>query len=1376
MSSRTERRGAGITRLFRVRDDELPRETPTDENGFVLPFPGVLGVENLLCRKAVLVLAPPWTGKTHVAKAIDRQMRFGGAVGQPPGNWSPFCEVTLLEDQIAGRAILPDWWPKWQESHARAWWVIDALDEGERRTPGLCAEFLGAVKGLPSQARDRLTLIMFSRESSAELPPKVLPLLREIYADELLRVDLLGLDERNARAIAGERGFERAVAIVHRCDLKHIVAFPAVLDWLKSKPEDESLSDTEVWRGVLYELLREKNPERRQRRRTKAEIEDQFRAASRLAVAMTLGGLDELGGEGDAAGPIWTDVIPPDPKPYWPARDATREALLSAVFRRTAKGHRFAHRNLQEWMCAFGLSGLSLRRLKPLVTQEEGGLWPELLCMLWLLSKTTEDPEVKRRLTQEFGGVPPPADLGPLSLAQAAAVLDRLEQLAGSAQSSMGLWGERGLEWLATPGLGGVLAGRLGDLSRSSHARIVVCQVALAVDTADAVPPAVEVLLDRRADDELRRAAALLVARLGTDEELLALSAFVESATPTTRLLRCAVASVLLSLLRRGLWTVARSAPFAPEASVDVVDSTSLLARELEEGMSLEDARPILQQSAMLGARSSPAQTDADSPRGRGVSTVRERVYLKALKLILAQDPPVDDDLFELIPLALRLQELRFGQVLWSDFMRAFERSVGARRALYVRSFERQRSAKATGPERMWARVLLAEDLDWLFEQAPRLAQMDESVWQEVLWLAHWRATPLRRKRAIRAFFRANLPGTLTRFDRERRRRKRKTQRLEKKLEEQEEEGRKRLLPIELVARQILASDYLSDTQRMRELSWVCFVGEMFRPRNVNGAWSDLRQSVQEAVLDVCQRALEQAEPTPVPESASLPGAVMCEAECFRAVLKSRPERFVLTPHRIKRWLPSVLTLGSQDYPGVLATCQSVAPAATEHALLQEIRRVARIGAQSPVLAWNLPSEHWSEKFSHSIAGLVTDSTLQEDSRASLLRLLALRAPRYVLPLVSDLGSAQGVSVDAKPALAQAALDSLLVTHPDRAWPMVRREFQERGERCLVELTCLTSATSLEFQCNPLDWPAERLASLGRMLLTAFPPERDPHYGGAHWSGPEDHLRILRDQIPDRLFARCEPGDAEALEDFASEYPRLRRRLAAVRARVDAQGLLAGAPRADHARGPLSLHPSKIARFLDDDSYRLVRNNQDLLDVLQDELAAIGEGAQEHLPMLYRPEEIHGRTRRRHEDALQAYIQCRLTDRLPGKVLDRETKVKLRRRTDIKVIAPTVGGALATVVIEVKWSDNRDVAVSLERQLGEKYLVGQDESHGVYVVGWIGRYYWRREAGPRPGRDHLREPFLHALQEQANRFHRLHPGFVIVPVVLDVAWCEEGVA
>lgn len=192
---------------------------------------------------------------------------------------------------------------------------------------------------------------------------------------------------------------------------------------------------------------------------------------------------------------------------------------------------------------------------------------------------------------------------------------------------------------------------------------------------------------------------------------------------------------------------------------------------------------------------------------------------------------------------------------------------------------------------------------------------------------------------------------------------------------------------------------------------------------------------------------------------------------------------------------------------------------------------------------------------------------------------------------------------------------------------------------------------------------------------------------------------------------------------------------------------------------------------------------EDVLDVVEEELRRIGSEAGRHIEMLYLPNETTKDNRRRHESALQSYIECRLTDRLPGRILDaateisvhRERQISFRERTDIEVNAPLLHSGLGRVVIEVKWSDNsdrdRNTSIALMKQLGDRYLLADGKTHGIYLVGWNGRLgTWRTEAGNRPEKPLTPQTLEMAFQRQSQEYTDDHDGVRIRPVVIDLAW------
>src|SRR5262249_52488707 len=160
--------------------------------------------------------------------------------------------------------------------------------------------------------------------------------------------------------------------------------------------------------------------------------------------------------------------------------------------------------------------------------------------------------------------------------------------------------------------------------------------------------------------------------------------------------------------------------------------------------------------------------------------------------------------------------------------------------------------------------------------------------------------------------------------------------------------------------------------------------------------------------------------------------------------------------------------------------------------------------------------------------------------------------------------------------------------------------------------------------------------------------------------------------------------------------PGLRERTQWFAARQAGEGVLAHLPPSPPDGSSISL--TEAVTLLDQADYRLIRSNNDLLEAVCEALALVEQDVAADLPMRSGRPSGKGEPRRRlNEDALQAYVRRRLLDLLPGRVFDprvraaqvvREDQVRYRR-LDLRVTAPCRPPQdLATVVIEVKWSDN----------------------------------------------------------------------------------------
>lgn len=456
-----------------------------------------------------------------------------------------------------------------------------------------------------------------------------------------------------------------------------------------------------------------------------------------------------------------------------------------------------------------------------------------------------------------------------------------------------------------------------------------------------------------------------------------------------------------------------------------------------------------------------------------------------------------------------------------------------------------------------------------------------------------------------------------------------------------------------------------------------------------------------------------------------------------------------------------------------LAACYHNNRRATESVLISVIEREVRSGSEHMIQTYGIGEEYWSDNIVDAVVDQINVSSASEVSRAALLEILVANSPKSGLRVAMDITRSA-----AHNQLWYTAFDVLVRQDVDSAWPLLQAAYGEIGKDALVRARSL---------CNPgvrramksTMWSSERLLALGRMLNQSF-PHADAPEERCKWVTPESELRELRASIPQILFERGPGDDRAALERLVAEFDYLQGWFAHAKADEAAHGEIARisppVPGTNATAGGLPIQ--EVLRLLDNADYRVIRNDNDLMEVIEDLLGKISQGVGEHVELLYYTDEKNGR-HPQHESAIQSYVHCRLRDLIPGRVLDDGTKVsihrepqgRLRQRTDIEIVAPLVRGGLGTLIIEAKWSHNDDISVSQTGQLGTEYLLKSCKTHGIYLVGWSGKLgRWRRTSGPRPTNPITATSLEKTLSTQAADFCREHPEIVIRPIVFDLEW------
>ena len=1356
------------------------REDFLDEHGF-LSARGrqlTMGIADLFEFRAVLVVAPPWFGKSHVAKQL-RDHLLGNTESRSSENpFGQFCHAVMFQRFGIVAAVEPTWWAEWKADGQRACWIVDAIDDDARREDKRVHEILDLVEQLAEAERKRLLLLMFCREN--EQPPEVLERLGELYAierdrDSLLTVRLAPPDSEEAARIAGSHAkFARVCQLIKANQLEPIGGFPCVIQELAGQDGNASLSLADVWRRVLTGMLTDKRAEREAVLNLPA-VPDRFQATARIAAALTLSGQEEVDdGLACSTSPTIPELFSDDLPRVDHLRAAARFSLDTAVFQRTATGYRIAEHHVQEWFTAFALEKAGANKLRPLF-EHAGTPFKRLQGVLGILREITTSEEVRNWIIDMYDGVPPPSEAAPWTLNQAIPVLERLQELARKTTWRLRIWREKGLENLRAPGIGAEVARRLGTPGLSDSEKDLLIEVADVLHVSEASAVAEQILRDPSERDGLRTSAAYLVAKVSSDRQLEGLGRFVETAESDSREERALLSVLIRALLRRGLWSHEQALNHAPRSDTGLGDATFALQHELLEKMTLDDARGLL------------GRTDWNRVTPTDVDYVR-----RCLKLVSGQTliPPADRELLHRAVFACGDEHALIGQI--EEIIAVLARDPETRRALFAAGLERD----PRGEEPWWSwqlrYVLTFEDAEWLLDLAQDLSTVSPWLWDHALALACAEGVTQVTKNRIRRFVRAHDNTIVDAFDKSKRKHadahRRREQRHARRTDEQVEQWE-----LAVLVKRTLDWEDRSPENRLHQLSWCCFACDSFRPTNVIGQWDDLPTELQSEVLAVCARDLTAIQPTPIPDDGPFSVNIIHEEDAFNELVQ-HPEAYQMTADEIRKWLPATFVTSHPDNSRTLARCWEVDRPATEDVILKAIQRESRGGNSEPYAAVNLPSEYWSQRVVRGILEVVMDDGLRLEKRSKLLKVLAIHDPPQVIQVAKSWAE-QSADEESNGRLQRTTgLDVLLAIDPGFALPELRREVQRSGRQILSQLDALSSSPWGP-KADLRNWPAACLEQLGALLQDEFPPKNDPEtkLGVVLTRTCEDDLRTLRRNIPAVLFERGQPDDEKALSRLAERYADVKRWRDWAKAERDASTLLQGPATIDPAtratEGAVPLY--KVVRLLDRAEYRLIRSAEDLQRVILEVLEEIRKTVRQHLPMLYRPPPPRskntgsggrsqpGQRERLYEDALQAYLHCRLQDFLRGRALDegtqiiinREVLANTNRRTDLKVEAPTIGGQLATVIIEVKWSDNTELSTSLTEQLGKNYLQGDDLTHGIYFVGWYRPGSWCIGAlGTEPEHKDSLDCWLGVLRLQAIEFSKQHPDVHIEPIMLDLRW------
>ncbi len=205
--------------------------------------------------------------------------------------------------------------------------------------------------------------------------------------------------------------------------------------------------------------------------------------------------------------------------------------------------------------------------------------------------------------------------------------------------------------------------------------------------------------------------------------------------------------------------------------------------------------------------------------------------------------------------------------------------------------------------------------------------------------------------------------------------------------------------------------------------------------------------------------------------------------------------------------------------------------------------------------------------------------------------------------------------------------------------------------------------------------------------------------------------------------------------------------------------------------------PESVIQIVSNQSLRLVRNADQLFEVVRQSLQRLEDKLQAEMPASVDLWDTRSGEPKVEND-FSDYIKRHLDSDLLGRpiVVGREVQIHRGEFTDIHIDGIVASDedsefSIAKVIIEVKGCWSTELKTAMETQLVGQYLRDNDCQHGLYLVGWFYCDKWQKPRGPllaysrdeKKGIDQARAYF----EGQASRCSE--GGKIIKALVLDAA-------
>jgi hypothetical protein len=454
----------------------------------------------------------------------------------------------------------------------------------------------------------------------------------------------------------------------------------------------------------------------------------------------------------------------------------------------------------------------------------------------------------------------------------------------------------------------------------------------------------------------------------------------------------------------------------------------------------------------------------------------------------------------------------------------------------------------------------------------------------------------------------------------------------------------------------------------------------------------------------------------------------------LRLLLHESPRRLEeLEPKLWKRWAPTILAFPVYDDSDARPAQRTLIRSAYAHAADEVVSSLLVLidteGKRDSggLFVLRRVEGLWDERLDQALAEKAADPAFPPEPAAELLRFLLDHGSGRGHALAESLAP---VPPPAAGAERQHAIGAavLLLSRTDgafaRLWPAFEND-RGFGRRVVARIAVGDDRDERRLAPRLADG---ELATLFSWLAHEYPYSEDRPRLGAAFLGEREQIERFRDSLLTELENR---GTQEACRELRRVETRF----------ADLDWLRAIRAGAEERMRRATWRPPSAAEVValaaEPGRLRFVESGEQLLAVLLEsvsraqrylhaENAAVVELWHHRTTGVWRPA-----SEPEFSDWLARFFRRDLEERRV--IVNREVEVKrppgapLGERTDIHVSAVSARSdrpEVIRVIIEVKGCWNAELETALESQLVERYLLGTDNRHGLYIIGWFASTRW----------------------------------------------------